>query len=108
MTSGDDGTACVVRTDGLVVEHVLAGHAAAVRDAQFVPGCARVVTASRDRTVRLWDATTGVALLHLEGDGYPFEALAVSPDGTRIAGGAGSKEDARSHVRVWTAPAHRE
>ena len=48
----------------------------------------RVVTASDDKTARLWDAATARRSARLEGhDGWVCSA-AFSPDGTRLASGS--------------------
>src|SRR5262249_55714272 len=46
---------------------VLRGHSSEVESAEFSPDGARIVTASQDRTVRLWDARDGTELWRFEG-----------------------------------------
>jgi WD40 repeat protein len=45
----------------------LVAHQNSVRSASFSPYGARIVTASSDRTARLWDATTGQEIIALRG-----------------------------------------
>ncbi|KAG2066422.1 WD40 repeat-like protein [Suillus decipiens] len=47
----------------------------------------RMVTASYDRMLRLWDLKTGLMLKKMEGHHSRVRALAVSPDGNWIASG---------------------
>ncbi|HEU4730389.1 MAG TPA: TIR domain-containing protein [Kofleriaceae bacterium] len=62
----------------------LVGHDAVVRSAAFSPDGTRVVTASWDRTARVWDATTGRPVAApLEHAGF-VHAAAFSPDGARV------------------------
>lgn len=104
VASCSDATATVLSSPQLRPEFVLSGHSSAVLDAVFVPHDERIVTASRDGTARVWDARDGTHLLTLESDGYPFDCLVVSADGALVAAGAGSVEDPRSHVLLWSAP----
>jgi WD40 repeat protein len=64
---------------------VLNAHEDAVRSAAFSPDGKRIVTASQDKTARLWDAETGKPVGEpLKGhEGYVLSA-AFSPDGKRI------------------------
>ena len=65
--------------------------------AAFSPDGARVVTASEDKTARVWDAATGAPIgkpLQHEGEVY---RAAFSPDGARVVT---VSED--STARVWT------
>ncbi len=74
------------------------GHTSDVLEVAFTPDGKRVVSAGKDATIRLWDATTGEQLSTLQGHEGRIDGLAVSPDGSSIAS-AGS--DAK--VRLWDA-----
>jgi hypothetical protein len=67
------------------------GHRDTVTSVQFAPDGRRLVSASRDRTICVWDPATGRRLLTLDGtrDGLDAHAasLAFSPDGTVLAAG---------------------
>ncbi|AWM36951.1 hypothetical protein C1280_07915 [Gemmata obscuriglobus] len=66
------------------------GHTAQVQGVAMTPDGRRVVTASRDRTVRVWDVTTGETLRTFRyptgpGNEGMVQALALSPDGRLCA-----------------------
>jgi energy-coupling factor transporter ATP-binding protein EcfA2 len=73
-------------------------HREGVRSAAFSPDGARVVTASGDRSARVWDAATGKSLSpplqHQEG----VRGAAFSPDGTRVVTASWDKT-----ARIWDA-----
>ena len=52
--------------------------------AAFSSDGARVVTASKDTTARLWGATTGEQVAVLPGHEAPVLGAAFSPDGARV------------------------
>jgi WD40 repeat protein len=75
------------------------GHTDAVRSIAFSPDGNRIASASSDRTIRVWDATTGevVAGPFTEHASW-VRSIAFSPDGQRIAS---ASDDCT--VRVWDA-----
>jgi eukaryotic-like serine/threonine-protein kinase len=78
----------------------LKGHTSAVLCAAFSPDGKRIVTGSVDRTVRVWDAKTGTALVELKGFTERVMSVAFSADGASLVtgerGGAVTVWDARS------------
>jgi WD40 repeat protein len=46
----------------------------------FSPDGQRVVTASRDKTARVWNAATGQVIAKLEGHSGPVLSAVFSPD----------------------------
>ena len=74
------------------------GHTAGVLSAAFSPDGTRIVTASWDRTVRIWEAQTGQLVSTLEGHTYGVTAAAFSPDGTKIV----TASDDHT-ARIWEA-----
>jgi len=76
----------------------LLGHTGAVVDVRYSPDGKRVVTASYDRTARVWDVATGGAVAVLRGHTEAIESAAFGPDGARVVT---SSRDGTA--RVWDA-----
>jgi WD40 repeat protein len=80
-------------------EHsVLAGHGVPVLQAAFSPDGSRIVTASADKTARVWDAATGKALAVLRGHDDLVSSAEFSPDGKYIV--TASRDQT---ARLWDA-----
>jgi WD40 repeat protein len=69
----------------------LAGHTHAVGECAFSPDGSRILSASSDHTLKLWDAHTGASLATLWGHTSAVLACAFSPDGRRIVSASQDK-----------------
>ncbi len=74
----------------------LEGHTGSVQAASFSPDGTRVVTASADKTARIWSVATGEPLATLTGHTGSVQAASFSPDGTRVVTASADKT-----ARVW-------
>jgi WD40 repeat protein len=74
----------------------LRGHTSLVEGLACSPDGRRLATGSEDRTVKLWDTTTGEEVFTLRGHTAGLLCVAFSPDGRRIASGGWDQT-----VRVW-------
>ena len=68
---------------GATLVRTLEGHTNWVRAVAITPDGQRAVSASDDRTLRIWDLATGATLRTLEGHTGPVSAVAITPDGQR-------------------------
>lgn len=62
-------------------------HGGPVQAVVFTPCGDRIISGSRDGTLRVWDSPSGRSRMRIEGATLGAYALAVSPDGTRVAAG---------------------
>jgi WD40 repeat protein len=68
-----------------------------VNSAAFTPDGLRILTASYDKTARIWDAASSRQIAVLRGREDTVSSVAFSPDGSRVATGSWDKT-----ARVWT------
>jgi WD40 repeat protein len=74
------------------------GHSGIIVHATYSPDGCRIVTASADKTARIWDATTGKQLLVLRGHILGVRSAAFSTDGKLVV--TASEDET---ARVWDA-----
>ena len=69
----------------------LKGHSRGVRSVAFSHDSARLASASYDRTVKIWDASSGECLPTLEGHSDVVWSVAFSHDSARLASASDDK-----------------
>ena len=77
---------------------VMNGHSDEVNSVQFSPDGQKIVSASADKTVRVWCAVTGDLEQTLKGHSFVVNLAQFSPDGQKIVSASRDKT-----VRVWCA-----
>ena len=82
---------------------IMSGHTAIVESAAFSPDGKVIVTASDDKTIRLWDTATSRQILLLNGHAGRVNFAEFSPDGGRLVSASADKS-----VRIWDAATGRE
>ncbi|KIM30107.1 hypothetical protein M408DRAFT_66858, partial [Serendipita vermifera MAFF 305830] len=92
-----------VRSGGLQswpsIQNICTGHQGSVWSVTFSPDGRRIVSGSKDHTIRVWDAETGETVLGpLQGHTSSVYSVSFSPDGKRIVSGSGDHT-----IRVWDA-----
>ncbi|KAF8712129.1 hypothetical protein AX14_013128 [Amanita brunnescens Koide BX004] len=73
----------------------LQGHDHRVNSVAFSLDGSKIVSGSSDKTIRVWDASTGLPPIH---GGDWISSVAFSPDGSKIISGSGDRT-----IRVWDA-----
>ena len=88
------------------------GHMALIRSIAFTPDGRQLVSASDDKTIRVWDLASGKTVRTIRGDSAPGHAgkvlaMALSPDGKWLAAGgwfanfSGSNREDVAAVRLY-------
>ena len=77
---------------------ILRGHLGAVNSAVFSPDGNKIVSASSDGTIMIWDVKSGICIRKLTGHGSNVSSSAFSSDGNRIVSTSFDKT-----IRVWDA-----
>ncbi|MDT9283250.1 MAG: WD40 repeat domain-containing protein, partial [Limnospira sp. PMC 1293.21] len=61
----------------------LTGHSRGVNAVAIAPDGYRAVSASKDKTLKLWDLESATELATLRGHSWSVYAVAIAPDGKR-------------------------
>jgi WD40 repeat protein len=78
------------------------GHTSAIRSLSWSPDGTRIVSASNDQTVHIWDVKTGASYQTYQDRSSALRAIAGSPDGLRLA-----TAGADALIRIWDVTTNR-
>jgi WD40 repeat protein len=76
--------------------HGFVAHPTAVTMATFTPDGRCIVSASADKTIKIWDAETGTAVRTLEGHTGAVTSVCCTQDGRRIISGSQDRT-----IKIW-------
>jgi WD40 repeat protein len=88
-TMSDDWSACL---------QTFEGHSSTVNSVVFSHDSTRLASASWDRTVKIWDANSGMCLQTLEGHSSTVSSVVFSHDSMRLASASSNRT-----VKIWDA-----
>ena len=81
----------------------LRGHTATILSVAYSPDGSRLVTGSKDKTAKVWDAASGKQLLTLTGHSDSINSAVFTPDGRRIV-----TASTDGTAKVWDADTGRD
>lgn len=84
------------------VTATFASHEGDIFEATFSPDVMHIATAGADRTVRLWDARTGLEELVFRGHTDRIQSVAFHPNGRYLA----SADQTSGRVKIWDLTRH--
>jgi hypothetical protein len=87
----------------VVAPNTLGGHAKSVNGVSFSPNGKMLATASADKTVKLWDTSTGKEIQTLKGHTNEVRWVSFSPDGKMLA-----TASADNTVKLWDTSTRQE
>ncbi|RYH07702.1 WD40 repeat domain-containing protein, partial [archaeon] len=76
----------------------LQGHDAYVTSVCISPDGSRIVSGSWDKTIKIWDASSGECVQTLRGHDNRVTSVCISPDGSRIVSGSWDET-----IKIWDA-----
>ena len=79
------------------------GHASSVNSEAFSPANTQLASGSWDRSIRLWDVSTGQEVRRVEGHSDWVFLVVFSPDGTRLVSGSDD-----GTIRLWNVATRQE
>ena len=74
----------------------LLGHSGRISGVGITPDGKKVVSASHDCTIKIWDVETGNLINTLTGHSQSIGCMAISPDGRTIVSGGDDR-----NVNIW-------
>ncbi len=77
--------------------HTLKGHSNSVQSVAISPNGKTLASGSDDKTIKLWNLTTGQQLRTLKGHSASVRSVAISPDGETLASGS-----ADNSIKLWS------
>jgi len=90
---------------------VLKGHEGTIWRVAFSPDSKRLVSASSDKTARIWDVATGEEQAVLRGHKNKVNTAAFSPDGQRVVTASGvpwKEQETDNTARIWDVESGKE
>ncbi|WP_208339813.1 protein kinase domain-containing protein [Aetokthonos hydrillicola] len=82
--------------DSLLLVRTLTGHSDFVINVAFSPDGKTLASSSYDKTVKLWNLTTGEQIRTLQGHSTSAYSVAINPDGKTLASGSGDNT-----IQLW-------